>query len=198
MSEGLKYDDGKLRWDLLPLDVVEKLVEIYEFGANKYGENNWRTIENGYKRCRAAMFRHLTAYDKGEHVDSESGKSHLAHAAWNALSMVFFAERESEKPPVVSYNVENIYGETKLPCVAPYEPFCCGEFLRIDMEGNHYITQNYWHSSVYDMKSKGFIGWSAFGFREKNKGKSMKISPATKEEQELFYFGLIKQLNETQ
>lgn len=216
--DGLKFDGGKLRWDLLPLDVVEKLVEIYEFGANKYGENNWRNLQNGYKRCRAALFRHLTAYDKGEHVDSESGKSHLAHAAWNALSMVYFAEREQEKPtlsqyltdelsriahedaleqPVVSYKVENIYGETKLPCVAPYKPFGCGELLRIDMEGNHYITQNYWHSSVYDMGSKGFIGWSAFGFREKNKDKSMVIYPATKEERELYYVELIRQLDET-
>ena len=92
-----KDDNGKLRWDLLPLDVVEKLVEIYEFGANKYEENSWRTIENGYKRCRAALFRHLTAYDKGERVDPESGKSHLAHAAWNALSMVYFAEREQDE-----------------------------------------------------------------------------------------------------
>jgi hypothetical protein len=100
MSQVQKDDNGKLRWDLLPLDVVEMLVEIYEFGANKYAENSWRTIENGYKRCRAALFRHLTAYDKGERVDPESGKSHLAHAAWNALSMVYFAERESENIPL--------------------------------------------------------------------------------------------------
>lgn len=100
MSNGRKDDGGKLRWDLLPLDVVEKLVEIYEFGASKYGENNWRTIENGYKRCRAALFRHLTAYDKGEQVDPESGKSHLAHAAWNALSMVYFAEIELKIQPL--------------------------------------------------------------------------------------------------
>ena len=96
-TDSKKYDQGKLRWDLLPLDVVEKLVEIYEFGANKYEENSWRTIENGYKRCRAALFRHLTAYDKGERLDPESGKSHLAHAAWNALSMVYFAEREHDE-----------------------------------------------------------------------------------------------------
>lgn len=31
--EGLKYDNGKLRWDLLPLDQVEKIVEVYTFGA---------------------------------------------------------------------------------------------------------------------------------------------------------------------
>lgn len=103
MSQVQKDDNGKLRWDLLPLDVVEKLVEIYEFGANKYEENSWRTIENGYKRCRAALFHHLTAYDKGERVDPESGKSHLAHAAWNALSMVYFAEREQEKPILSQY-----------------------------------------------------------------------------------------------
>lgn len=108
MSAGRKDDDGKLRWDLLPLDVVEKLVEIYEFGANKYGENNWRTIENGYKRCRAALFRHLTAYDKGEQVDPESGKSHLAHAAWNALSMVYFAEREQKKPILSQYTANEL------------------------------------------------------------------------------------------
>ena len=105
---GRKDDSGKLRWDLLPLDVVEKLVEIYEFGASKYGENNWRTIENGYKRCRAALFRHLTAYDKGEHVDSESGKSHLAHAAWNALSMVYFAERDMKKPTLSQYIINEL------------------------------------------------------------------------------------------
>ena len=106
--EGLKHDGGKLRWDLLPLDVVEKLVEIYEFGANKYGENNWRTIKDGYKRCRAALFRHLTAYDKGEQVDSESGKSHLAHAAWYALSMVFFAERERKIQPLSQYIINEL------------------------------------------------------------------------------------------
>lgn len=104
MSQVQKDDNGKLRWDLLPLDVVEKLVEIYEFGANKYEENSWRTIENGYKRCRAALFRHLTAYDKGERVDPESGKSHLAHAAWNALSMVYFDSlehpTETLEPPI--------------------------------------------------------------------------------------------------
>jgi hypothetical protein len=100
-----KDDQGKLRWDLLPLDVVEKLVEIYEFGANKYEENSWRTIENGYKRCRAALFRHLTAYDKGERVDPESGKSHLAHAAWNALSMVYFAEKDQKVEHVIYPNI---------------------------------------------------------------------------------------------
>lgn len=109
MSEGKKNDEGKLRWDLLPLPLVEKLVEIYEFGANKYGENNWRTIKDGYKRCKAAFFRHLTAYDKGELNDPESGKSHLMHCAWNALSMVYFAEKDktstdegkSEGKPIV-------------------------------------------------------------------------------------------------
>jgi hypothetical protein len=122
-----KDDNGKLRWDLLPLDVVEKLVEIYEFGANKYEENSWRTIENGYKRCRAALFRHLTAYDKGERVDPESGKSHLAHAAWNALSMVYFDSLEHsteilENPikalqPIVEFQFHE--GEFVTPKEAP-------------------------------------------------------------------------------
>lgn len=99
-TQGRKDDGGKLRWDLLPLPLVEKLVEIYEFGARKYGENNWRTIKDGYRRCKAAFFRHLTAYDKGELNDPESGKSHLMHCAWNALSMVYFAEEDNNKQAI--------------------------------------------------------------------------------------------------
>jgi hypothetical protein len=128
-----KDDNGKLRWDLLPLDVVEKVVEIYEFGANKYEENSWRTIENGYKRCRAALFRHLTAYDKGERVDPESGKSHLAHAAWNALSMVYFAEREQDEIEewLSAKPSDKPYGHIKIEPIQPHIEFQFheGEFV---------------------------------------------------------------------
>ena len=33
---GIKWDENKLRWDLLPWDAIEKIVEIYSFGAAKY------------------------------------------------------------------------------------------------------------------------------------------------------------------
>ena len=158
---GRKDDGGKLRWDLLPLDVVEKLVEIYEFGAGKYGENNWRTIENGYKRCRAALFRHLTAYDKGERVDPESKKSHLAHAAWNALSMVYFDSldhpsnvieppAESSPIPLPSSTFAFSIGEPVSIVGHPYTY----DFItkrRVD-KGNVYFTPNFGWCSEKDIE----------------------------------------------
>lgn len=43
MSESIKNDrkDHKLRWDLLPLKLLEEVVRVYTAGAEKYGENRW-------------------------------------------------------------------------------------------------------------------------------------------------------------
>ena len=89
-NNGRKDDGGKLRWDLLPLDLVEKLVEVYTFGAQKYAPNTWQNLPDGYNRYKAAMLRHLTAHEKGEVIDTESGLLHLAHCCWNALAMMYY------------------------------------------------------------------------------------------------------------
>lgn len=92
MSEGKKYDQGKLRWDLLPLTLIEDIVKIYTFGAQKYGENNWQKLKDGYNRYKAAMFRHLMEFEKGHVNDNESGLNHLAHMCWNAIAMMYMAK----------------------------------------------------------------------------------------------------------
>lgn len=85
------FKDGKLRWDLLPLDLIEKIVEVYHFGSLKYAPHSWKDLENGEERYRAALMRHLTAHFKGELRDEESGLLHAAHMAWNAIAMLHFA-----------------------------------------------------------------------------------------------------------
>ena len=99
MEKGRKNDiqDDKLRWDLLPLDLIEKIVEVYHFGAKKYAPNSWKQLENGEQRYKAALLRHLTAHDKGEVYDSESGLLHMQHACWNAIAVLYFAiQKEKE------------------------------------------------------------------------------------------------------
>ena len=56
-ARGIKLDAGKTRWDLLPLRTVEEIVKVYTFGAEKYGDNNWQNLPDGYDRYKAAMFR---------------------------------------------------------------------------------------------------------------------------------------------
>ena len=81
--------DGKPRWELIPLDAVEEIVKVYTMGAEKYAPNAWKNIPDAYDRYKAALLRHITAYDKGERFDKESGLSHLAHAAWNAIAILW-------------------------------------------------------------------------------------------------------------
>lgn len=75
---GLKYDGGKLRWDLLPLVVIRLIVMVMTFGAAKYAANNWQAVEP--ERYWGAIFRHLDAARSGEKYDDETGLPHLAHA----------------------------------------------------------------------------------------------------------------------
>lgn len=88
--------EDKLRWDLLPLSLIKEVVKIFHFGAKKYSPNSWQNLENGYDRYKAALFRHLEAYESGETTDKESGLHHLAHMAWNALAMLYFARKKEE------------------------------------------------------------------------------------------------------
>lgn len=97
MEKAIKNDmkDNKLRWDLLPLKLVEEVVKVFSFGAKKYAPDTWQNLENGYQRYKAALFRHMVSYEKGETHDPESGLHHLAHMAWNALAMMYFALKDS-------------------------------------------------------------------------------------------------------
>ena len=81
--------DGKPRWELLPLDAIEEIVKVYTMGAEKYADDAWKTIPDAHRRYLAALFRHVAAYERGERLDKESGLSHLAHAAWNAIAILW-------------------------------------------------------------------------------------------------------------
>lgn len=77
---GKKFDDGKLRYDLVPPAVLEQLATVLTFGAEKYGANNWQTVPDARNRYYAAMMRHVEADRGGEVFDEESGLPHLTHA----------------------------------------------------------------------------------------------------------------------
>lgn len=59
--------------------------KVATFGANKYAPDSWLLVENGFNRYTAALYRHLLMGSIEQH-DTESGFSHNAHAAWNALA----------------------------------------------------------------------------------------------------------------
>lgn len=85
---GAKHDQGKIRMDLLPWDALTEIGRVLTHGAEKYTDDGWRKVDNGFQRYEAAMLRHLAAYKNGEVVDKESQIHHLAHLACNALFML--------------------------------------------------------------------------------------------------------------
>jgi hypothetical protein len=44
--EGKKYDEGKLRYTLIPTSTTKALAEVLEFGAKKYEEDSWKRVPN--------------------------------------------------------------------------------------------------------------------------------------------------------
>ncbi len=90
---GVKYDQDKVRLDLLPPIALQEIGRVLTFGAQKYGANNWRKGIN-YTRLIAALMRHMNAYNAGEDIDSESGMSHLAHAGCCIMFLIGLQDRK--------------------------------------------------------------------------------------------------------
>lgn len=70
--------------------VIRNLRETYDrIMAQKYAENSWQDLPDGFRRFKSAMLRHLVAFEKGEITDPESGLPRLAHMEWNALAVLY-------------------------------------------------------------------------------------------------------------
>lgn len=64
---------------LIPRVAVETEAAVLATGADKYGAWNWRSQKITATSHGAAIMRHVLAWLNGEHLDPESGMSHLAH-----------------------------------------------------------------------------------------------------------------------
>lgn len=91
-----KYDEGKRDYTLIPINELEQVVDVLEYGCKKYSPNAWKCVENGLDRYKKAMLRHMMSYLKGEEFDKESGLSHLSHLATNVLFMMWFENNKEE------------------------------------------------------------------------------------------------------
>ena len=90
-SGGAKCDGNKPDWTLLPVTSLEETVKILEFGADKYGRENWKKVE--VERYEKALLRHIIAYWSGQKNDPETNLSHLSHAICNCLFILYLQNK---------------------------------------------------------------------------------------------------------
>lgn len=87
---GIKYDSGKLRYDLLPFASIDEIVKVFNYGAEKYEPWNWTKLEQD--RLFAAVLRHLSKRRQGEVSDPETGLDHYSHAAAGLVMLIYMSQ----------------------------------------------------------------------------------------------------------
>lgn len=82
-EEGLRFNEGKLRYDLVPTFSQQEYVRVLTKGAEKYAPHNWKK-GMAWSKVIASLKRHLAALESGEDYDLETNLLHTAHIMCNA------------------------------------------------------------------------------------------------------------------
>lgn len=84
-GNGLRFNQGKLRYDLVEPMAHRDMVDVLTYGATKYFDRNWQGGLS-WTSVIASAKRHLAALEAGEDYDNGeggSGKLHVANLACN-------------------------------------------------------------------------------------------------------------------
>jgi len=86
-EQGSKHKEGKLRYDLIPVNPLEELAKTYTIGLKDHKEGSWKdyTPEENY----SAMMRHIQAYRKGEIYDKKDGQHHMGAASFYCFNFMY-------------------------------------------------------------------------------------------------------------
>lgn len=97
-----RSNSGKVKFSLLPMQLLHGVVRVLEFGRRKYAEWNW-TKGGKWSSPFDCMMRHLIKWwYYGEEDDEESGLGHLEHALCNILFLIHYRDTYMEgddRPP---------------------------------------------------------------------------------------------------
>lgn len=106
MSEGKttarRYDQGKLRMDLIPVRPLKEVAKVYTYGAAKYhlydeqgniiedASDNWRKGMS-WRKTIGAVKRHIAEFEDGQDFDPDpkmNNTLHIANAAWGLFTLM--------------------------------------------------------------------------------------------------------------
>ncbi len=117
-NSGDRYNEGKLRIDLITPQMEKGLARVLTEGAKKYADRNW---EEGlsWMSVLASLKRHLIAFEEGEDYDKESGLLHIEHVLANAgfLTTYYQTRPEFDDRPVkykkIALDIDGVIADFK-------------------------------------------------------------------------------------
>jgi hypothetical protein len=102
LKEGIKFDAGKARIELVAPELIFAVATIGTFGAIKYFDRNWEQ-GMGWGRMFGACMRHMWSWWGGAQptnmnnllgeLDAETKMSHLWHAGWCIMALIAYESR---------------------------------------------------------------------------------------------------------
>jgi hypothetical protein len=66
-------DEGKLRYDLIPPEMLDRLAGLYTRGAVKYGTSNWQLAEDkdAVERFKQSAWRHFMDWQASRNTEED-------------------------------------------------------------------------------------------------------------------------------
>ena len=99
-------NEGKIRYDLLPIECLKRLAEHYTKGAKKYGDDNWKKgIPT--ERFIESAWRHW-----GQYLLGETDEDHLSAVVFNIFGIMFNETRAGQVIEVTDEMMDRIVGGT--------------------------------------------------------------------------------------
>ena len=98
-NKGLRYNTGKRKWSLVHFKCLEPMIEVLEYGAQKYEPFNWQKGLDE-KEILESLQRHLARLFDGEEKDAESGLHHIGHIMCNAMFYSYMLNQNKKNEQV--------------------------------------------------------------------------------------------------
>lgn len=83
------FSANKLALDQIPVEMLQALAAVYQFGEMKYARDNWKRGTDWHEFYGSAL-RHIVSFWSGQSIDPESNLPHLAHAIWNLTTLMYY------------------------------------------------------------------------------------------------------------
>jgi hypothetical protein len=97
VQAGKKFDQDKVRLDLVEPDFIIGIAKVLTKGAEKYEPESWKTVPDAKNRYYAAALRHLLAWRNGEEIDPEWNLPHMFHLACNIMFLHYLDKEHNDE-----------------------------------------------------------------------------------------------------